>query len=347
MVGIGLFVVALANAAMTLSMPAPVRIAVWGINGIGQSMLWCPVFYVISNMLHPKVRFVAITVVTLCTPVGKASCAWLSGLAIGGGKWQSVFLMASSVIFAVFVLWIVASLVLKKNLVAEHSAPSKKDENAERGKGLFSLLLKSGVVFMLPAMLVYGLFLNGVVELVPSILVKEYGLSSTGAAWLDSLIPIVGSLGVVIGNLVYIKVFKRNDMKSALFSMLASLVPMAVMLSLTLGKNSGYLFGQFVDSALFVLTYGLVYILQLSYGHYSVSLVPMKFSKFAFAATVSGLANAVGYGGSAISSYAMNYAIEKLPLWQTVLIWAGCLVFASLCLAAALSRWNKFVKEEL
>ncbi len=345
LVGTGLLIIAAANAAMMLNMPTPIRIFVWALNGFGQSMLWCPIFYIISNLLHTKVRLTAITVVTLCTPIGKASCAWLSGLAISFGRWQNVFFMASSIILAVAILWISASLVIKKDLVKEAREQLIEGELTEKKQGLFGLICKSGVILMLPAMLVYGLFLNGVVELVPSILSKEYGLSSAGAALLDSVIPIVGSLGVVFGNLLYIKVFKRNDMKSALFSMMASLLPMAVMLVLTLAKGDGYMFGAYVDSAIFVITYGLVYILQLSFGHYSVSLVPMKFSKFAFAATVSGLANAVGYGGSAISSYAMSHAVERLPLWQTVLMWIVCLALASLCLVAALIKWNKFVKE--
>ena len=344
LVSIGLCVIAVTNAAMMLTVPPMLRIFIWAANGFGQSMLWCPIFYIISNLLHSKVRFIAITVVTLCTPVGKASCAWLSGLALSFGKWQNVFLMASSVIAAVAVLWISASLGLKKNLVAPKTEQSKEKGKTEKSQGLLGLLLQSGVLFMLPAMLVYGLFLNGVVELIPSILVKNYDLSSSGAALLDSLIPILGSLGVIVANLLYIKVFKRNDMSSALFVMATSVVPMFIMLALTFGGNDGFLLSQYADSAMFVVTYGLVYILQLSFGHFCVSLVPMKFTKFAFAATVSGLANAVGYGGSAIASYAMNYAVEKLPLWQTVLIWIACLLFASICLIAALVKWNKFVK---
>lgn len=345
LVSIGLGVVAVTNAAMMLPVPPALRVIIWASNGFGQSMLWCPIFYIISNLLHPKVRFTAITVVTLCTPIGKASCAWLSGLALSFGRWQNVFLMSSSVIAAVAILWISASLGLKKNLVATQVKETKKEDTAKKRNGLFGLLADSGVLLMLPAMLVYGLFLNGVVELVPSILSKEYGLSSTGAALLDSFIPIVGSVGVLLGNILYIKVFKRNDMKSALFAMAASMLPLLVMLALTLGKGEGYLFGRYADSAMFVFTYGLVYILQLSFGHYSVSLVPMKFSKFALAATVSGIANAMGYGGSAIASYVMNYAVESLPLWQTVLIWIICLVFASVCLMAAMVKWNRFVKK--
>ena len=343
LVSIGLCVVAASNAAMMLSLPPLVRVLVWAINGFGQSMLWCPVFYIISNVLHSKLRHIAIAVVTLCTPVGKASCAWLSGLAISFGKWQYVFLMSSSVIAAMAILWISMTLSLKKNLVIPQKQEQKKDEKAERSHGLWELLSKSGVAFMLPAMLVYGLFLNGVVELIPSILVKNYGLSSAGAALLDSLIPILGSLGVLLANLLYFKIFKCNDMKSALAVMSASVLPLLVMLALTSGEE--FLFGKYADSAMFVVTYGLVYILQLSFGHFCVSLVPMRFRKFAFAATVSGIANAMGYGGSAIASYAMNYAVEKLPLWQTILVWIAAIAVASLFLIAAMIKWNGFVKK--
>lgn len=346
LVSVGLCIIAVSNAAMMLRVPSIFRILIWAINGFGQSMLWCPVFYIISNVLHPKVRFTAITVVTLCTPVGKAACAWLSGLAISFGRWQNVFLMSSSVIAAVAILWISMSLSLKKNLVVPKKGAEGEAEKNERTRGILGLLVESGVIFMLPAMLVYGLFLNGVVELIPSILVKSYGLSSAGAALLDSLIPILGSLGVLISNILYLKVFKRNDMVSALCVMAASLLPMLVMLVLTLGGNGDFLIGKYADSAMFVVTYGLVYILQLSFGHFCVSLVPMRFTKFAFAATVSGIANAIGYGGSAIASYAMNYAVEKLPLWQTVIVWIACLGVATVFLTLSVVKWNRFVKRQ-
>ena len=344
LVTVGLCIIALSNAAMMLPVPALLRVFVWAVNGFGQSMLWCPVFYIISNVLHSKVRFTAITVVTLCTPMGKAACAWLSGLAVSFGKWQNVFLMASSVIAAVTILWITGVLTLRKDLVIPQTAEKISSRETHKKEGVLALLVKSGMLFMLPAMLVYGLFLNGVVELIPSILSKEYGLSAASAALLDSLVPIIGSLGVILSNLLYIKFFKRNEMKSALFVMFISLLPMLIMLALALGKGDGYLLGRYADSALFVLTYGLVYVLQLSFGHFCVSLAPMRFTQFALAATFSGLANAVGYGGSAISSYVMSYAVERLPLWQTVLVWSACLAAASVFLFLALVKWNKFFK---
>ena len=345
LVSVGLCVIAASNATMMLPLPIFARVIVWALNGLGQSMLWCPIFFIISNMLHPKVRFTAITVISLTTPLGKASCAWLSGIAISSGKWQNVFLTPATIIAVMVILWISLSLSLKKDLVVSCERVKKDEEKEEKQVGLWGLLCGSGVIFMLPAMLVYGLFLNGVVELIPSILVKNYELSSSGAAFVDSVIPILGSLGVFVANFFYIKVFNRNDMKSAFFVMAISVVPMIVMLFLTLGGGDGFLFGKYVDSIVFVITYGMVYILQLSFGHFCVSLVPMKFSVFAYAATLSGIANAIGYGGSAIASYAMNYAVEKLPLWQTVIIWIFTLVIATLFMMAAMTKWKSFVKK--
>ena len=342
LVCVGLCVVAVSNAAMMLETPAVIRVLIWALNGFGQSMLWCPIFYIISNVLNSKIRFFAITAITLTTPIGKASCAWLSGLAVRSQKWQNVFLMSASVIVAVLCLWIVGVLTVRKNLVASQGVKKSESETTEKSYGLFEVLSKSGMLLMLPAMLVYGLFLNGVVELIPTILSNEYGLSPTAAAWLDSLVPILGSLGVIAANFVYIKMFKRNEMKSALFTMSVSIAPMLVMLALALGRSDGTLFGRYADSAAFVITYGLVYILQLSFGHFSVSLAPMHFSRFGLAATMSGLVNAVGYGGSALASYVMSYAVERLPLWQTVSIWIACLFAASILLVFALVKWNKF-----
>jgi hypothetical protein len=43
----------------------------------------------------------------------------------------------------------------------------------------------------------------------------------------------------------------------------------------------------------------------------------------------------------------MTYALLKLPLWQTVLIWAGFLIVASVLVSLAQRRWTGFAKREL
>jgi sugar phosphate permease len=71
----------------------------------------------------------------------------------------------------------------------------------------------------------------------------------------------------------------------------------------------------------------------------------MKFSAFSLAATASGFTNAAAYGGSAIATYGLSYAIELLPLWGTLLIWLGCLGVAAVSLVLGHRRWKRFSKE--
>ena len=198
---------------------------------------------------------------------------------------------------------------------------------------------------ILPSLLVYGILCNGVSEVVPSILSGEYNLSPSSSALLDTLIPIIGVGGVFFANILYLKMFRHNEVKSALFCMAMCFVPVLVMLVMSLGGKSGFVFSQYADATVFVVAYGMIYVLQLAFAHLTISLMAMRYSKFYLAATVSGLTNAVAYGGSAIATYGMSYAIELLPLWATLLIWIGCLFVAVVSLLFGVRAWRKFSKE--
>lgn len=349
MVSVGLLIIAVSNLCMSFSMPAVVYCVLWGVNGFGQSMLWTPIFFINSNVMNSKVRYFSITAISLCTPAGKTSCSLLSGLALRGGKWESVFYMASLVILAVLVMWIAAYLCVSKKIIV--NLPEKKETDSEcvprscKTRDRLAVFVASGLFVVLPSLLVYGLFYNGVVEVIPNILSSKYELSASAAALLDSVIPIVGMSGTFICHFFY-RVFKRNEVRTAFWIMLLTVVPVAVMLCMSLASKNGYVFGQYADAVIFVLCYGLIYVLQLAFGHTVVSLMSMRFSKFALAATVSGITNAVNYGGSAIATYGMSYAVHSLPLYAIVMIWLAALAVACVTLFIAKKKWTVFAKKE-
>ena len=128
--------------------------------------------------------------------------------------------------------------------------------------------------------------------------------------------------------------------------MALNIIPVVIMLVLAFALSSGFLTSKLGDAIIFVITYGLIYILQLGFGHAIISLMAMRYAKFGLAATMTGLLNAVNYGGSAIATYGMSYAVESLPLWQTVVIWLGCLLFAFVFLSLAQGKWARFSKQE-
>ena len=350
MVAVGLGVVAASNIAMTIGgQPAWILILWWGVNGLGQSMLWSPVFFIVSNVLHSKVKFTAITLISVCTPAGKTSCALLSGLSLTSGKWESVFYMASFIIALMLVIWVSIYLSVKKDVIV--SRPKVKNKEAAladkemSGMSFKSLIVASGMLIALPALLIHGLFLNGITELIPSILTNEYDLSPSLSATMDSIIPILGVFGVFFCNFVYFKICKRNELKCASIIMGLNIIPVVIMLVLALSLRTGFLTGKIGDALIFVITYGLIYILQLGFGHVIISLAAMRYSRFGLAATTTGMLNAVNYGGSAIATYGMSYAVESLPLWQTVLIWIACLALAMVFLIIGQRKWTRFSKK--
>lgn len=342
MVIIGLSIVTLSNAAMFLFYsPSWLLVLWWGVNGLGQSMLWSPVFFIISNALAPKIRFMAVTIIALCTPAGKISGYLFSGISLNAGGWKGVFVMASAIIFFVMLLWIAFWLSLRKNIVMDRSGKARatKGEGKKTNGRAVALFVASGMLVVAPSLIIHGLFLNGASEWIPTILQSTYGLSDSAAAYVTMIIPAVGAFGVFLCNFVYMR-FKKNEMATASFFMIISILPVIVLYFLTASEGSAL--GMTAEAVVFTAMYGLLYVLQLGYSHCIISLVPMRFSVFTMAATVTGINNAVNYMGSAISTYGMSVAIEKMKLTEIMALWLILLVIASVFVTVAVRPWKRF-----
>ncbi|MBQ9117290.1 MAG: MFS transporter [Clostridia bacterium] len=346
LVVLGLTFVSLSNAAMFLIYsPSWLLMVWWALNGFGQSMLWSPVFFIISNGLNSKVRFMAITIISLCTPAGKISGYLFSGISLSLGGWRGVFVMGSGVILLMLLLWIAFWMSLRRDIVfqrGEKEPEAAKNAEAELPKermGILRIFTVSGIAIALPSLVVHGLFLNGAGEWIPSILQSSYGLSDSSAAYLTMIIPAIGAFGVFLCNWVYAK-FRKNEMKTALFFMAVSMLTVIVIYFLT--GSEGKLFGATAEAVLFTAMYGLLYILQLGYSHCLISLIPMRCAIFTLGATVTGINNAVNYFGSALSTYGMSLAVEHMQMSTLMLVWLALLAFATVSVIFSVKPWSRF-----
>lgn len=348
MVTVGLCVVILSNIMMSVAQPSLAYVLWWGINGYGNSMLWSPIYFLLSNVINQKVRAFALTAISISSPLGKITSALVAGAALVGGRWQSVFFAVTLILAAVLLLWVTGYIVLNKSIIApkaENNTSSSDVIKDKKSGGLLKILIASGVIIMLPSMFVHGLFYNGVVELMPTILHEQYSMSASMSAILEIIIPVLSIAGVFVANFVYYKIFKTNDMRSAAFLMGMSLAPIGIMLLLAFFRPEGYLLGQYPDAIIFVTTYALAYLFQFAFNHIIIVLLPVRLARFSCSSTVSGIANAINYAGSAISTYGMSYALLKLPLWQTVVVWGAVLVVAATLVSLAQRRWGRFLKK--
>ena len=289
MVSIGLCIVVASNIAMTVIQPSYLYVLWWGINGYGHSMLWAPIYFVLSNMINQRLRAFALTAISISSPLGKISSALISGIALKGEIWQRVFFAVTVICAAILILWITGYLALSKRLIVAEiqSKPEGLEAPAQAKKaGFIRILLVSGVAIMLPSMFVHGLFYNGVVEMMPTILSEQYSMSASMAAILEIFIPLLSIAGVFVANFVYYKIFKKRDMQSAAFLMGMTLLPTSIMLLLALFIPHGYMIGQYPDAIIFVVIYAFAYLFQFAFNHIVIVLLPVHFARYSYSSTV-------------------------------------------------------------
>ncbi len=339
MVIIGIAIIILSNIAMTVFYkPSFLLVVWWGLNGVGQSMLWTPIFSIIGTALNPDMKFTFLTVIALATPVGKISAYLVSGLALdlGGEIWKSVFYAAALIMLVVLAFWLTTFLSVKKKLVFVQN--KEKKEEGKKG-GLWQALVLSGTAILLPSLIVHGLFLNGAVSWVPTIIRNNYGVSKSVSSFVMMIIPAIGMLGVLFGNFLY-KKSGKDEIKCSVLVMGMSLLFVAILFAMSF--SSGNLLGKIPECILFVFVFGLMYTVQLSFNHLMISLFPMKFAGLGLAASVSGLLNAVNYVGSSISSYGMSFIVDNSVVLFA--IWAATLVIAIVTLILSKKKVREFSK---
>ena len=303
-------------------------------------MLWAPIFFIISNVLNSKVRYIAVTFISLSTPVGKMGGYLASSLALMNNEWQPVFVTAASILAVVLILFLTAYLVTKKDLIVNKKEKKVVEVSGANKLPFTKILVMSGMALALPALMCHGLFFNGAIEWIPKILTANFAQDASNSSLITMIIPALGACGVFLCNFVYEHWFARNEIKTSLFFMGASIVPLAIMLIFTF--TPGAILGLSAEAVIFVAMYAVVYVFQCCYNHLMMGLVPMRCAMFAVGATMSGVGNAINYGGTALSTYAMNFAVQYMPIWTLVLVWMGIIVIACTFMALTLPRWTKF-----
>ena len=88
--------------SMALANSIGIMAAIWGINGIFQSMLWTPLLRIFSQTINSQLREKAVLNIALSLPVGTV-CAYLcSTLIIKYSSWSNVFICGGIVITTAF-----------------------------------------------------------------------------------------------------------------------------------------------------------------------------------------------------------------------------------------------------
>lgn len=317
----------------TLYAPSYLLIIWWAINGFAQAMLWTPIFFIYNNYLNDKTKKAAITTVAISTPAGKILSYLIGGLSLNLSGWKMTFISAGCLMLLILITFIIVKLSTNKNIIIPDLENKKK---SIRHLTLFKSLISTGIIFIIPSMLMHGLLLNGALEWVPTILQNKYNLSSDTSSFICTIIPLIGILGVFISNFCYYKIFNHNAVYTCLTVMSLSFI-CSLLMFLTINISIEGLIGAII----FTILFGFLYTFQLSYNHASISLIPSHFLSLGLVATVSGFLNAINYAGSAIATYGLSKITDDPNIMIIIFIFS--LIVAIIFIILSIKRWNRFI----
>lgn len=339
LVGIGLVGCACCNLLVVLSNSFMQLVFAWFINGFVLSFIWPPMIklfskYMPKDYLH-KCCFHIQTSVAAGTFVTYLFCSFL----IAFFHWKSVFLNASILLFIMAAVWYkkieaiedYAKKFGEEEVYLNSSVSStlieEKEGSVDEEKSIF---IKSGLVFILIAVLVIGLLKDGVMTWVPQYITDTFEVNTYFSIFLTALLPLVNLLGIYAIKYIN-KKNKQDDLKTSILFYLLSMISLGLLV--LVGTKSIYL-------AIFL--FSIVTSCMLGINTILGSVVPLYFAKYNKIATVTGVINGVTYLGSALCGYGLGSLAECYGWKYTIM--ALTLLCGLGIGACVIGRpiWNKF-----
>ncbi len=338
----GVLVSSLANLGMILWKNYIYMAVIWGINGIAQSMLWSPILFIITNVLHERMSYRASVIIAASAPVGTL-LAYFSAAVCVNYNWQYVFVISSAVLALFAVLWFIGTNDISARLkgsegeVTPEAVKTAADSaQTPENVGFMRIFILSGLfIFVLPVM-AHGMLKEGIVTWIPTMITETYGSSPSFSIFLSMILPVINLSGAFIAMFIYNRIVRKNEITGSLIILSVAVLPLIPLIFI--GK---------INLTAAILMLALVTTLMHAFNMYAITLVPMRFGKYGRTATVTGLLNSITYIGSALSSFVFGVISEKFGWQNTVLLWIGIALCAALLCFLALRRWRGFIKDNV
>ncbi|MBQ4528183.1 MAG: MFS transporter [Clostridia bacterium] len=338
LIAIGLLGGAVANIIISFTSNYYVMIVVWSLNAAVQFGIWPSVFKIVSTKLSPVHRHNGVFYIMFSTSGGLVLSYIFAGFA---DSWRSNFEISSVTLIVCFVLWVVAGKYFDKKMVSEeiHShgvahLPEHKMPDKAKKAGFGRIMLRSGLIILLPAVIIRTVFEQGIQTVIPTMINESYDNVSPSFSSVLNLIPIFfGICGKTAMNFVYRR--KHYNQSMAMGVLFLVLIPLLASM-LLIGKINMWIILAIVSMVVFIA----------AAGSYIATFMAVPFTDYGFNGTAAGVLNAMASLGIVVGNYALTRIADGFSwtaVWivLTVMSVAGCI----LCMIAFFP-WRKFIKTE-
>ncbi len=317
MVGIGLFGAGFANIWMGLNTAPGLMFFIWCANGYFHSMLWSPIIRVLSEWLPKANQSKAGVNISTTIPVGTIMSYGLSSVMLAFGGWRSVFIVDGILLVVASLVWVGGIASLKEYIAKREGIHTPGDaheagtqlQNLGKARNMPALIIGTGLIFAVVAILFNGILKDGVTLWVPTYLTEFFNVAPRFSAALSIVLPVV-SLGGAYSAVWANKKYFNNELSTAgVYFMVSATAFMCL-----------FLFGRY-NIVLAVSLIAVSLSSMLGVNSMLLTFIPFHFSKLGKAASITGFLNACSYFASAISSVTIGFIAEKSGWNITILSW--------------------------
>ena len=330
----GLSVTGMCNAMMSV-IPEGAMIAVWGLNGLAQAMLWPPIVKILAHYLDHDTYVTAHLAVTSAAHVATVLLYVFVPICLSFMSWHTVFVCAGALAFLSMAVFAIAMrFILPES--AEPVSYAKKSDKAEGQGNILAILRESGIFTVFVCIVVIGFLRDGIESWLPMLYSEAFGKDVSESTLVSMILPVFSIVSIALVTPLHKKGMLKNEVKgTALLFVLAlvAAIPLAFFVSMD---------GTFFSIAALLLT-ALICGAMHGANFLLISCLPGRFARYGRAATVSGVCNSCVYVGAAISTYGIALISEAMGWSLTVASWCAILVVGIAFAAISYKRYKKMV----
>ncbi len=348
----GLSATAACNALMPI-VSEGAMIAVWGVNGLAQAMLWPPIVKILSANLDHGTFVTANLAVNTAAHVATVLLYVFVPICLLYMSWRTVFITASALALASMALFAIAMrLILPERAqtedediekdggsdpAAERSAEQRRSCGVERG--ILSIMRESGIFTAFVCIVVCGFLRDGIESWLPMLYSEAFGRDVSESTLVSIILPIFSIISITLVTALHKKGALHNEISGSalLFAIsLALAIPLAFFVAMD---------GVFFSIASLILA-ALICASMHGVNFLLICCLPGRFTRFGRSATVSGVCNSCVYIGAAISTYGIALISEAMGWRSTVISWCFILVAGMIFAVLSHKKYTAMITRE-
>ena len=304
MVCAGLLIIALVNIAFAFQTSLLLMLFLWGINGIGQSAGWAPMFRILAERLdRSQIKRIS-TVMPFSYVIGTAITWTLVGAVATGANWQIAFWLPGLLTLGVLAFWWRAGI----------DAPKAQATGLNPAQ-IYSELRQ--ITALLVATALVGFVFNGITIWLPSYILDSRLVPENAVGAVAAAMQVIAILGLFLARL---RVVRSNQV----FATAALMFTAAGFSMLLLTATTGLL-------ALLIICLGMV-MLSGAFG-LAVSAIPLLLARPGRASSITGSINMMSNFFGGMAGFTVGGLVESsgwaavFGLWGTLLLLASALIW--------------------